>query len=289
MKKILFLGNSSGTYPLLNQAQKQGLYTIVTDFCLPERSPAKLISDEYWMISTNDLDSLEKKCREENIQAVISGASDFNTGMAIKLCERLGLPCYCTDTVWNDSRDKVFFKRLATQTQVPIPEDYILSSDLDQEELKKIKYPVVVKPVDFDGNKGISFCNNQEELINGYRYAASLSDRSEIIVERMLSGVELFSYYALANGDASFLSLGTRLPQPGEPKFCYSMNTTINRFTSKYLEEMDASVITMLKELFRNTIPALKIMTIPSQKRLCGKCQNLPRIFFAELIMTRSG
>lgn len=61
------------------------------------------------MISTEDIDVLEQKCKDENIQAVISGSSDFNIEMSIQLCKRLELPCYCTKESWYASKDKVFF------------------------------------------------------------------------------------------------------------------------------------------------------------------------------------
>lgn len=249
MKKMLFLGDSNGTNELLQYAKKRGLYTIVTDFFPPSHSTAKLLADEYWMISTGDLDKLERRCREDNIEAVISGASDFNIKKSIQLCKRLELPCYCTEEVWNASTDKVLFKKFAREAGVLIPTDYEVSGELNRQELNNIVYPVMVKPIDLCSNAGVSYCYNEEQLVKAYRYAQSLSDKDKIIVERMLIGVEFCSYYVLAEGEASFLTLDIRIPQSGEPKCCYSMNTTNNNFTERYLEEMDSSVIKLLKNM----------------------------------------
>lgn len=249
MEKILFLGESNGTYEFLKYAKEEGMYTIVTDYFPPQHSKAKLLADEYWMISTGELDILEQKCREENIEAVVSGFSDFNIEMAIKLCKRLGLSSYCTEEVWNASKDKVFFKRLCKEVGIPIPVDYKVSNRLTKEELDNIIFPVMVKPANLCANAGVSYCYNKEELVKAYHYVESLSDRSEIIVERMLRGVEFCSYYVLAEGEASFLTLDIRIPQSGEPKYCYSMNTTMNHFTKRYLEEMDEAVVKLLKRI----------------------------------------
>lgn len=249
MKKMLFLGDSNETYELLQCAKLNNIYTIVTDYFPPEHSTAKLLADEYWMISTGDTNVLEQKCREENIQAVISGSSDFNIEMSIQLCKRLELPCFCTEEIWYASKDKEFFKMICRETGVLTPKDYEVSSMLNDWELDSVTYPVMVKPVDLCSNAGVSYCYNKEEFIKAYRYAQSLSGKDKIIVERMLDGVEFCSYYILAEGEAAFLTLDIRIPQSGEPKYCYSMNTTMNYFTERYLKEMDAAVIELLKRI----------------------------------------
>lgn len=249
MKKMLFLGDSNETHELLQYAQKEGIYTIVTDYFEPKHSTAKLLSDEYWMISTGKLNQLAQKCKEENVGAVISGSSDFNIEMSIRLCKRIGLPCYCTEEVWNASKDKELFKRICREAGVPTPEDYEVSKSLTTQEISRVKFPVMVKPVSLCSNAGVSYCYNEEELIKAYRYAESLSNRDKIIVERMLHGIEFCSYYALAEGESAFLTLDVRLPQSGEPAFCYSMNTTMNNFTEQYLKEMDSPVKEVLRKI----------------------------------------
>lgn len=78
MKKLLFLGTCKGTIEMIKTARRRGIYTIVTDFSSPEKSLGKMFSDEYWMISTSNLNELEQKCREEHINGVVTGVSEFN-------------------------------------------------------------------------------------------------------------------------------------------------------------------------------------------------------------------
>ncbi len=86
-----------------------GCYTIVTDNLDPDYSPAKKEADEYWMISTNDLDALELKCKEEKVNAIFAGVSEFNLDMVKELTARLNLPCYIEDSAWKYARDKKVF------------------------------------------------------------------------------------------------------------------------------------------------------------------------------------
>lgn len=147
VQKLLILGSDYGTIDIARQAKDRGIYVIATD--LMETSPTKEVANESWMISTTDLDKLEQLCRERDVDAIITGASDFNIEKSRELCKRLGLPLYCdNDDAWEISTNKRLFKDLCKQTGAPVAEDYFLSGEPTEEELTKIQFPVVVKPVD---------------------------------------------------------------------------------------------------------------------------------------------
>lgn len=239
-KKLLMLGGTGkGCRELLEYAKAQGIYTIVTDFDSPEKSPAKQISDEYWMISTDDFDALEKKCREVGINGVCSGISTFCIPATIELCKRLGLQAYCTLEAWHYTMNKGDFKELCRSCNVPVATDYFVSNPVKETELQQIKFPVVVKAVDQSANRGMSYCNNIDEIIPAIEYAHSFSKNSNVIIERMLHGIEYTAYYALADGEASLINLFSDLSQPGTPNNCYSVNSTACDKLDVYLKEID--------------------------------------------------
>lgn len=95
--KLLILGSDYGTYDLVKRAKERGLYVVVAD--LMTTSPSKEIADEAWLLSTTETDKLEKKCRENDIGAVLTGASDFNIEQSRKLCSRLGFPCHIVQVI----------------------------------------------------------------------------------------------------------------------------------------------------------------------------------------------
>ena len=241
------LGTSSMSCEMVEYAKSKGVYTIVTDYLPQEKSKAKLVADEYWMYNTSELDILEQKCRSEGVTAVICGISEFNLEMCMELCKRLGFSCYCTSEAWHYSRDKEDFKTLCKKYDAPVATDYYVSEELTDEELSKVEFPVVVKPVDMSGNRGVSYCHNKEELIEAYKYARSISKSTKIIVERMLHGDEWYSSYAIADGKISLLALNAMYCQPGEPKNCYTVTTNVTNHIEQFIREINPKIEEVLK------------------------------------------
>lgn len=248
MKKLLILGTSNGSCEIVRYAKSQGIYTIVTDNYAPAHSMAKTLSDEYWMVSTGDLDLLEKKCRHENVSAVISGASDFNMEMSIELSSRLNLSSLCTAEAWHYSKDKSDFKQICRKYNAPIPTDYHITDALTESEMDEVVFPVIVKPVDMSGNKGVSYCYDKNDLIQAYKFAQSVSKNSKIIVERMLHGEEWYASYAVAKGKVRLIALNAMYSQPGEPKNCYTITTTVSKHVEQFLHEINPAIEKVLQE-----------------------------------------
>ena len=248
MKKLLILGSNYGCVDIVLQSKKMGLYTIVTDYYPPEKSPAKLVADESWNISTIDIDKLEQKCRKENIDAIIAGAYDFNVDNARKLCKRLDLPIYCeSDKAWEIANNKRKFKDICIKLGVPVAKDYLISECLSVEELENVQFPVVVKPVDQCANIGMSYCCNEEELRNAYELAKKVSSNSTIIVERELKGPEFAVNYVLADGEIHLLYFSVEHNQPGTLDNLYAMINTTNYHLKEYLEQINEKVIQVFK------------------------------------------
>ena len=244
-RKLLILGSDFGTVSVVRTAHEMGLYVITAD--LMDSSPTKDLSDEAWLVSTTDLDELERRCREKGVSAVMFGASDFNIGNARELCRRLGLPIYCADDyAWRVARDKGEFKRICRAVGAPVAEDYPLSDALSAEELDRIPLPAVVKPVDKSGNRGMSYCDTRQELIEGYRKARSVSD-GQILVERRLRGKEYNVHYVLADGEARLLYFSSTHHEPGEAENLYSFKVTTSEHLRQWLDEVDEKAVYVLK------------------------------------------
>lgn len=246
MKKLLILGSDFGTISVVREAHKMGLYVIVAD--LMETSPTKELADEAWLLSSTDTETLVQKCREENISAIMFGASDFNVWNARKVCNQLNLPIYCeSDYACRVARDKGEFKRICKAVGAPVATDYYLTDTLSDEELNGVVFPVVVKPVDKSGNRGMSYCSNSDELVAGYKAAREISDK-EIIVERRLHGKEYNVHYVLADGHARLLYFSSTHHEPGEAENLYSFKCTTSQHLKQYIAEVNESAIAVIEK-----------------------------------------
>ena len=249
MDKLLMLGTSLASVEIVETAKEMGCYTIVTDNLDPEHSNAKKVADEYWMISTNELDLLEKKCREENVNAVFAGISEFNLDRVKELTDRLGLPCYIEEAAWKYARDKSAFKSKCREIGIPIVDEYTVSDPPLPEELSVIEYPVVVKPVDGTGNKGLSICKNEDELIAGCKKARENSDSGNILIERYITGEETWHYYLLAGDEIRHTIGGCAFRQPGYPTFLYTFCVSAVSDSKEYKEQIDQKCVAFLKDI----------------------------------------
>lgn len=198
-KKLLILAGGANLVSLVKRAQEFGVYTIVTDYYSSNKSPAKLIANEYWDISWNDIDALEIKCREKGVDGVTTGYSEAPVEACIELCQRLNFPCYCTKKQLDFTRDKVLFKKMCRENGVPTVKEYNTVEDVDA-------YPVIVKPVDRAGSIGVSVAHSKEELIAAYDYAMSLSYSKHVIIEKYISGTKIDLYYEIIDGNIRLLS-----------------------------------------------------------------------------------
>ena len=245
-RKLLVLGSDFGTIQVVREAHKMGLYVIVSD--LMASSPTKELADEAWLISSTDTDTLARKCKEENVSALMFGASDFNVWNARLICKKLNLPIYCeSDYACRVARDKGEFKRICKSVGVRVAQDYCLTDDFTEDDLKSIPFPVVVKPVDKSGNRGMSYCSNREELISGYKLARSFSDK-EIIVERQLHGKEFNVHYVLADGHARLLYFSSSHHESGEAENLYSFKCTTSHHLKQYIEEVNDCIIAVIEK-----------------------------------------
>ena len=244
-KKLLILVGGLNLISLVERAKELGIYTIVTDYYDVKRSPAKLVADEYWDISWSDIDTLEKKCREEKIDGITTGYSESPVGCCIQLCERLGLPCYCDERQLALTKDKVLFKNECRKNGVPVVNEYPSPEAVNS-------FPVIVKPVDRAGSIGVSVATNEEELKKAYDYAMEKSYCKNVIIEDFIHNGSKFDVtYAICDGKPILLSdCDTVSAQNnGYERVVQSGWLFPSRYEDAFLKKADEPIKRMIKNL----------------------------------------
>jgi len=250
-KKLVLLGTNPGTIDILNYARSQGAYVIVTDNQPTEKSAAKQIADEAWPISTADVDTLEKLAIQHKINGVFAGVSEFNLEKALTLCERLGLPFYCTRQQWETCNNKQRFKQLCIANDVPAPREYQIDSSYKKEDLKQIKYPVIVKPVDRSAGTGIGICSNEDKLLMAFGKAISLSKTRQVIVEELVKGDEFTAAYTIKDSQISLTYVKDRYmtPEISGTIPLPQANILPSKYTDQYIRELNSKIIKLFQSI----------------------------------------
>lgn len=243
-KKLLILSGGSYMCQIVQTAKEYGVYTIVTDMYTDRSvSPAKLLADEAWDISWNDTDALAKKCRAEGINGVFTGFSEFCAVAARRLCDVLDLPFYATMEQIDITRDKVKFKNLCQQNGVMVVDRYTNRNE--------VCFPVVVKPTDNAGSRGISVCYDAGELEIGIEKALAFSGSKTIEFEPFVDRPEVNVSYTIQNGEISLSCVSDA--QAGMQKHGQIKMTDgwlfPSKYLSQYLDRCDEKVKSMLKSI----------------------------------------
>lgn len=197
MKKILLLGGSAQQIVAINTAKRLGYSTVLCDF-LPD-NPGQYEADKFYLVSTTDKDAVLKVAMEENVNGVLAYASDPAAPTAAYVAEKMGLPGSPYESVEIlCNKDK--FRQFLKENNFCTPEAKGYSDILSAiNDLKKevFKFPVIVKPVDSSGSKGVSKIDNIENAQHKLEYAMSFSRCKRIIVEEF---VEKLGYQIAGDG-----------------------------------------------------------------------------------------
>jgi len=248
-KKLLVISSDGSDITFVNAARELGVYVICCDrYTDYSRSPAKEAADEAWDIDYSDTATVAARCKKERIDGVIAGYSEDRVLAACRISNAIGTPFYATEEQINITRNKRLFKELCKKYGVPTPEEYSHKLPLSPEEAAKINFPVIVKPSDSGGRKGIKVCQSGEELLPAIEHAAAFSRSGEVVIEEYLSGLELSAVYTLADGEISLSCLNDKFPsEDGDDtsRLCDAVITP-SRYYQRYIAEVDGKIKALL-------------------------------------------
>ena len=182
MKRLMILGGSRYALPVIKAAHELGCYVITCDY-LPENIAHKY-SDEYCNVSIIEKDAVLEAAKKLKIDGIMSFACDPGVVTAAYVAEKLGLPsCGPYESVCI-LQNKGKFRKFLTDNgfKVPVAKGYTSVADaLNDVEL--FNWPVIVKPTDSAGSKGVTRVDDPAKLKASIEYALSFSHCSEFIIE----------------------------------------------------------------------------------------------------------
>ena len=250
-KRLRLLGGIRYLLPVIEAAHKQGYYVLTVDY-LPDNI-AHRFSDEYVNVNIVDREAVLRAAIDKEIDGIMSFGVDPGVVSAAYVQSRMGLPAFgpleSVEILQNKDRFRAFLKE--NGFNVPEAKGYA-SVEEALEDAPSWTYPVIVKPTDSAGSKGVSRVDGADEMDAAVREAFSHSISGHVIIERFIEkcGCSSDSDSFLENGKLKFVSFSAQrfdgmAANPYTPS-AYSWPATFSQEESRHLTEELQRLFTLL-------------------------------------------
>ena len=183
-KAVLIFGVGPLQESIIGRAKKMGLYTVGIDPC--EDATCRDCVDAFEVVPGQDYEGHCAVIEKYGIDAIVTAATDKPLVMMARLAEKYGFPFYSVKTAqW--STDKFQMKERFELGGVPHAQGRLISN---VEEAEGLVFPVIVKPRDNSGSRGVKLCRSKEELEASMNEALEVSKLDTVLVEEFIEGPE---------------------------------------------------------------------------------------------------
>lgn len=248
-KTLLLMGGGAYVKGIKKYADKKGFKVVALG--RDADTPIAKISDAFYNIDTQNVDAVCDVVRKENVDGIFVGSSEVNIDPAITVSERTGCHFYSTRQQWDIISNKAKFKELCRKHGVPVVPEYSLTSELKKEDIEQITFPVIIKPVDSSGARGLYVCYTEEELKKNYKEALKWSKSGTIIVEKLIQGLdEVFFHYTIQDGEYSLSCAFTKRRVICDNEHVKATLPIFHMYPCKYVPEFLKNVDSGIKKMF---------------------------------------
>ena len=200
-KTLLVIGGGIEAIPGIKYAKELGVKIVVTD--IDPNAPGFNVADYKLIVSTYDFEKtaiLAKQFSDSvlKINGVISMAADVPFTVAF-VSKKLNVPSNSIETA-KLSSDKFLMKKILKEKNIPIPSFWKITSLDELIDIEKLNgLPLVIKPLDGRGARGVLLINDKNELENAYCESLKFSKDSSLIVEQYLEGQQISTEALIIN------------------------------------------------------------------------------------------
>ena len=275
MKKLMLLGGMRYLVPVIEAAHKLGVYVITCDY-LPNNIAHKY-SDEYCNVSILEKDKVLEKAKELKIDGILSFACDPGVVTAAYVAEKMGLPSSGPYESIEILQNKGKFRKFLTENNfnVPVAKQY---TDIETalNDIEMFNWPVIVKPTDSAGSKGVTKVVEKSELRDAINYALKFSHSNEFIIEDFLekigdsSDCDSFS----VDGELKFVSFSAqKFDENCENPYTPAAFTWPASISKEHQEELTNEIQRLLKLLdMKNSIYNIETRECTKGKAYIMEC-----------------
>ena len=185
--KMLIAGGGYADIPLIHAAQSLGYHVITSGNRASDLGHRE--SDQYCPGDFSDPEAMLRIAREQKIVAICACCNDFSALSAAYVAEQMGLPGHDPFETALIIHHKDRYREFAEANGIPTPKAFGYS-DFDSAlgVLDKLDFPVIIKPVDLTGGKGITRVDSFSGYPSALERAFAVSKSKRIVVEEFMTG-----------------------------------------------------------------------------------------------------
>ena len=184
-KRLLILGALEEFVPLVEYASKKGVTCVVADG--NKNAPAKLCAlkcgGAAYDVDIRDFKAVADIAREEKVSAITTAYSDLLLECMVHIADLAGLPCHLVPDQLDFYRNKSYMREMLDVLGIPGPVNATVQKDFSDEVLSDIKFPVVIKPLDLYGSRGMRIVKTPNDIRSHFDSCIKGSSSKNLLVE----------------------------------------------------------------------------------------------------------
>lgn len=219
--RLMIIGSSFENIELVKMSKSRGYYTVVCDGY--PNGPAKKFADKAYTIDVRKPHDIADLCKEEQVDGIIGSFSDLLYEQITKIATYADLRWYAEKSQIKYYRKKNVVKSVLKEIGAKVPHNKVIAKDFKDEELDNFTWPVVIKPINGWGSKGIYVVNSIDEVRDRFDKVLKYSlfdeeeeDTNMIQVEEYCYGREYNMITWICDGEAHLISIADREKNPRE-------------------------------------------------------------------------
>lgn len=246
---ILIFGGGMLQCSLIRTAKRMGLCPIVID---PDPNAiGKQFADKFYIVGSNDFEKTLEVAKSNQVKGLVTAATDKPLLMMARVAKILDLPFPSENSI-SDTIDKFKLKQILVHNHLPCAKGVLTSFSEINHTLNQgcLRFPLIIKPIDSSGSRGVFFCKDKQSLVNSFQNSLQYSKSNKVLVEEFIEGPEI-SVEALVQGKKLHIIQITDKTTTPFPYNVEMAHQQPSRFSHKYFNA--------IKQLLETIIESLKL------------------------------
>ena len=285
-KKLLIAGGSHADIPIIMAAKAMGFWVITSGNNRADKGHA--YSDEQHFVDYSDKEALLAMAKGLGIDALVASANDFSALSCAYVAEALHLPGHDPFLIAQTVHHKNRFRVFALEHGLPVPKAVQVKKDVENTALGGLTFPVLVKPIDLTGGKGITKVAEPQMLPKAIANAFAVSRSDSVVVEEFIEGSNHGYSTFIKNGKVRFAFMDDEhyFVNP----YLVSGASTSLRYSENMAQQLNTALEEMARELeLCDGLLHVQFMLRDDSPIIIEICRRTPGDLYVKLVEYATG